>query len=320
MTDSPPTGIALDIHTHLIPVDPAGLEPIDGVREIEGKLEIDGHLVGVPGLYRPDQLLDWMAQNGVERAVISAPPPAYRTHLAAADALAWARYLNRGLQAIAADSGGRLVAAAQLPLGQPDMAAKIVDEEAAAGTSIFAAPAAPFGDRAFSDAALEPVWARLDQAGAILFLHPGSCCDGRLKAFYLENLLGNPYETSVAAAHLVFGGVLERYPSIRFGLAHGGGVTPMVAGRWRRGADTARPGVDTTATPPDVQVRRFFVDSIVHSAAALDLVADVFGEENILFGSDWPFPMGLLDPAAQLAEVPAPLLNRIFRENAKKFS
>ena len=149
-----------------------------------------------------------------------------------------------------------------------------------------------------------------------MFIHPATCCDGRLTAYYLENLLGNPYETTVAAAHLMFGGVLERFPGITFCLAHGGGSLAMLVGRWQRGFDTDRPGIDTSHAPPEDLVRRFAVDCIVHDADALALAARTFGEKNVLFGSDWPFPMGLPDPHRQLATLPPGLRQRIFNGNA----
>lgn len=314
-----PRAIALDIHTHLVPVSADGLSDIDGVGLVDGELEVDGHRIGVEALYRPDRLIDWMARFGIERALISPPPPTYRLGLTAPQAARWAAYLNLGLAEIAAASAGRLIAAAYLPLEHPDAAVQIANEAIASGSAFFTAPAAPFGGLTFSDEALDPLWATLDRAGAFLFLHPGTCCDGRLRPFYLENLLGNPYETAVAAAHLVFGGVVARHPNIRFALAHGGGATAMVAGRWQRGVDTARPGIDTDTVPPAATLKRFLVDSIVHDSAALDLVASVFGHDNILFGSDWPFPMGIPDPTAQLSAVDPALRRRILYENAQPF-
>ena len=164
----------------------------------------------------------------------------------------------------------------------------------------------------FSDARLDPLWEHLDARQSFVFVHPGSCCDGRLAPYYLENLLGNPYETTVAIAHLVFGGLRARCPRIRFCFAHGGGAAAMLAGRWQRGFDTARPGVERTLPPPRELLRTLYVDSIVHDPAALAQAAAVFGPGRILFGSDWPFPMGLPDPHEQLAGVDAGLRDSIF--------
>ena len=122
-----------------------------------------------------------------------------------------------------------------------------------------------------------------------------------------ENLVGNPYETAVAAAHLVLGGVCERFARIRFCLAHAGGALPMLAGRLQHGYATDRPGIDKTLAPPTEILRRFLVDCIAHDPKALELAAAVVGERHVLFGSDWPFPMGLPDPHAQREKPAVPL-------------
>jgi aminocarboxymuconate-semialdehyde decarboxylase len=289
--------IALDVHAHQIPIVPDRLDAIADVVLRDGVLEIDGHPVRIAQLYEPEALVAWMERHGVGRALVSAPPPTYRPQLDAAAARLWTTYLNDGLQALCGARVDRLTPALHLPTNNPEIAIETAQRAADAGARYFSMPAQPAGDLAFSDPVFEPLWLALDRLEAFVFVHPGACCDGRLKAFYLENLLGNPYETAVAAAHLVFGGVLDRFPRIRFCLAHGGGATAAMAGRWQRGFDTARPGIDPGRTPPRAALSRFFVDSIVHDDDALRLVAAVFGPDKIVFGSDWPFPMGLPDPA-----------------------
>jgi aminocarboxymuconate-semialdehyde decarboxylase len=303
------------VHAHLVPFDPARAGRLPGVRVLEGvRLEIDGHAVALEDLYRPEALLRWMDAQRVDVALISAPPPLFRPQLDASSAAAWVDYVNDGLEAIAARFPGRLRTLAYLPIEHPDLAAKV----ARARGGIYGFSAASGGTTAvtYSAPALRPLWQALDRGGAFLFLHPGSCADGRLRAFYAENLLGNPYETAVAVAHLVFGGIIEDHPRIRFCLAHCGGVVPAVAGRWQRGHDTARPGVVTTRLPPREILGRVWVDSIAHDPNLIALAISVFGPDKILFGSDWPFPMGLADPAAQLGALPAETLARILHNGA----
>ncbi|HET6742075.1 MAG TPA: amidohydrolase family protein, partial [Kribbella sp.] len=136
------------------------------------------------------------------------------------------------------------------------------------------------------------VWRVLDAAEAFTLIHPGASDDKRLDSFYLSNLLGNPYETGVAAASLVFADVPGRFPGIRFCLCHGGGVTAAVAGRWQRGIDQARPGIAPVSLPVAEALRRFYVDDLTHDDAVLELLTSTFGAERVLAGSDWPFPMG----------------------------
>jgi aminocarboxymuconate-semialdehyde decarboxylase len=139
---------------------------------------------------------------------------------------------------------------------------------------------------------LDPVWQLLDGLEAFALIHPGHSQDERLNAFYLSNLLGNPYETGLAAAELIFSDVLGRFPGIRFCLCHGGGVTAALAGRWQRGIDTARPGIEPPSLSVAEALRRFYVDDLVHDPAVLALLEAKFGADRMLAGSDWPFPMG----------------------------
>lgn len=311
--------IALDVHAHLVPIVKDRLGAIPGLRwnAESGLLEVDGHSVAAPALYKPDALLAWMDHNRVERAWISIPPPMYRQHLDEDAARAWTQYVNDGLALICADHPDRLAPLFHLPIEHPASAASIAGDLIGKGARGFAMAAGGRAAPVYSDAVLEPLWTNLDAAKAFVFLHPGACCDDRLKAFYLENLVGNPHETAVAVAHLVARGVAERYPAIEFCLAHGGGNTAMIAGRLEHGFTTGRPGVDTSVESPERALRRFRVDCITHGSAALNLAAETFGADRIVFGSDWPFPMGLQDPHRQLATVSPALKRKLCWDNPR---
>lgn len=296
--------IALDVHTHLIPINESALSGIDGVEwnGTEQSLSIDRHMIGMKSLFRPDKLLQWMDDNQVSHAFVSAPPPLYRQHLRGEEARRWSAYINDGLKEIAANSD-RLTPLLHLPTENPELAAEVVRSSRASGKRHFAMPAGTGDERTLATEEFEPLWQALDAIGAFVFFHPGECADGRLQSFYLSNLLGNPYESTVALAHLIFGGVLERHPNIIPCLAHGGGLAPAVVGRWQRGIDTARPGIAKDQTSVSKLLPRVMVDCICHSDAALIAAEEAFGCTNVLFGSDWPFPMGLVEPHEQLAAV-----------------
>lgn len=320
-----PERIALDVHAHLIPIGAKGVYDAPGVswEPIGENLVIDGHAIGIKALFHPEALIAWMDEQRVEHAWISAPPPTYRPGLDAGQTEAWTRALNDGLAAVAATHPDRLAPLFHLPVASPELAARVVRERAQDGVQEGAARfAMPTGEPGLmlSDAAYAPLWRALDEVSAFVFLHPGEGCDGRLDPFYLHNLFGNPSETAVAAGHLVFAGILERHPRITICLAHAGGTLPAVAGRWQRGFDTARPGLDTTVEPPFRALRRFCVDCIAHDDAVLDLAEAVFGTERIVFGSDWPFPMGLMKPHEQLAGLSEGRRRAIFCDNPERLA
>ncbi|MEO5708101.1 MAG: amidohydrolase family protein [Alteraurantiacibacter sp.] len=316
----PEPSIVLDVHAHLVPVDEAQLAVLDGVEWDDAAriMRVDGHAVGVQSLFDPGALLAWMDANRVQRAWVSAPPPLYRQQLQGRAAHDWADYLNRGLARIAQASDGKLEALLHLPTQAPVIAAELASAAIGAGHRLFAMPTGTSDERTLADPAFEPLWAALNRAGAFVFLHPGECADGRLRSFYLSNLLGNPYETGVALAGLAFAGVPGRYPDMTLCLAHGGGVAPMVAGRWQRGHASARPGIDRHGPDPAAQLRRIYVDCICHSEPSAVLAEQVFGGDKVVFGSDWPFPMGLVQPHDQLQAFAAERVARYMADNPRQ--
>lgn len=224
--------------------------------------------------------------------MISIPPPFYRQQLGPSDAQAWAEYVNRCLRAVTYDHAFRLTPLFHLPIEHPAVALasleQLVTQPRFKGVAL---SADGWEGIDYADPVHNTMWDMLDAAHAITFLHPGKWCDPRLDPLYLENLLGSPYETAVAATQLVMVGVPGRFPNLRFC-----GPCRRAVPRRRRSAgarvrdEAARPanGRGTAAG------RRapFSCDSIAHHPSALALARDMFGSENVSFGSDWPFPMG----------------------------
>jgi aminocarboxymuconate-semialdehyde decarboxylase len=304
--------IALDCHAHLAPIVPERLAGLPGVEWFpdEPRLLLDGKVtLTTPAVFQPEALLAWMDRNRIARAWYSVPPPMYRANLDEPGARQWCAYVNQALSAIGAPYAERLAPSFLLPVRHPALAAEIVREFAPRGARFAMAAGHAVSGLVLSDAAHGPLWAALDEARAFLLLHPTAGCDPRLDPFFLHNLLGGPGETALAAAHLAMSRVIERFPRIRFILSHGGGSAAMVAGRISRGQAVRRPGADTGAPPMTTAFRHFLVDCITHSEAALALVAETFGSDHVLFGSDWPFSMGLINPHEQMALVEPSLRN-----------
>jgi aminocarboxymuconate-semialdehyde decarboxylase len=310
VTEKARAKIALDVHAHLIPVRRLWDAPGVGWDAPSRQLHVDGKAIALKPLFDPAALVAWMDDNGVEQAWISIPPPAYRQSLDEVASQDWTDRINEGLKEIALEHPGRLEPLYHLPLEHPRLAAEIAKRLNATRYALCAGGETTL---IFSDARLEELWGFLDAQKAFVFLHPGRCCDPRLSEFYLENLIGNPHETAIAVAHLVFGGILQRFSSIRFCLAHGGGTVPMIAGRWQRGFESGQPGVNTQLQSPGALLPRLYAECITHSEAALGCSAAVFGEDRLLFGSDWPFLMGLPEPANFISRLPQSLRDRICR-------
>jgi aminocarboxymuconate-semialdehyde decarboxylase len=269
-----------DVHTHLIPptVLAAAHKRAWGLAVKGGALVVDGQRLPLRRLADPSALLQWIDEQELDGAVVSVPPALFRYD----QGVEWASLVNQGLRELATP---QLRVLGQLPLLDP-AAASVASELASEGVfSGFALGTAGF-------AGLDEVWQVLDRLEAFTLIHPSHSHDERLDAFYLSNLLGNPYETGLAAAELVFTDVPGRFPGIRFCLCHGGGVTAALAGRWQRGIDTERPGIEPPSLSVADALQRFYVDDLVHDSAVQELLGATFGADRVLAGSDWPFPMG----------------------------
>ena len=284
-------------------------------RDAQGRLVIDGHSVGPPGLYDRDALCAFLDELGIDEAVVSPPPPFFRQGLDPGARDRWAAAVNAGT--LAAVSGEpRLLALAYLPFEDPDAALREYERVRGEDRWSGVCASAGGGSASLADPSFGPLWQALDQDAALVFLHPGMSPDPRLAPFYLHNLLGNPVETAVAAAQLVFGDVLAAHPRMRVMLVHCGGCVPDLVPRWDRGVTTHRPGVQPLRELPSEAVRRLFVDCLVHDPGAVDRAVDVFGEDRMVLGSDWPFPMGSEDPVSLIAHRGAGFVRRACRENA----
>ena len=304
--------ILLDVHAHLVPVVPQRLEDVAGASwdPKTRALSLDGRSAGPSALFQPDRLTSWMDLNRIQHAWVSIPPPAYRPQLDEASAREWVHYVNDGLTEIAERSGGRFSALLHLPVEHPTLAAEI----AATGEKFSMSTGGGEHIR-LSDLVYEPLWSALDRRSAFLFIHPGSTCDSRLDQHFLRNLLGNPVETGVAASHLLMGGVLERHRNMTVCLAHGGGILAAIAGRIDHGYSAGMIQDVPEKPSPAASLRRLCVDCITHDPSVLRLAANVFGEDHLYFGSDWPFPMGLLDPHNQLAVLDPATRHTLFDSN-----
>lgn len=150
-------------------------------------------------------------------------------------------------------------------------------------------------ERELSHASLEPVWAKAEELGAAVFIHPMGCSLAeRLQPAYLSNSVGQPVETAVALSHLICGGVLDRYAGLKICAAHGGGYLPTYIGRADHAYHT-RPDARTMARPPSEYLRRIYFDSLVYSPAGLRKLIDQVGAAQVVVGTDYPFDMGHYD-------------------------
>lgn len=191
----------------------------------------------------------------------------------------------------------RLVGLAALPMHEPDLAAKEAERAGRLPGVRGFYMATRVNDRELSDPAFLPVYERIEALGLPIFLHPVFViAHERLQKHYLTNLLGNPFESAIAAAHLIFGGVLDRCPKLTFVLPHAGGAFPWLVGRLSRGWEKRPELRDSSRRAPVEYLRRFYYDTVGYSDDVLEYLVRVVGADRVLMGSDYCFPIAYERP------------------------
>ncbi len=145
-------------------------------------------------------------------------------------------------------------------------------------------------DLSYSD--FLPVFERIEELRLPVFLHPINVMGGeRLKPYFLYNLLGFPFDTAVAAAHLIFAGILDRFPRLSINLVHAGGAFPYLVGRMNRGYKVS-PHCKNIKHKPSAYLHRFTYDTISHDPGALSYLIRLVGADRVMLGSDYCFDIG----------------------------
>lgn len=246
-----------DVHTHIVPpaVVAAGECGKFGMRALPGTLMICAHGVPLHPSSEVNRLADRIKSDDLDGAIVSVPPPLFRPDLAAKDCRDYTHLVNDGLYEACRSHDRTLRPLAYLPVEAPEVAATVARSLDARWAGVVMGTET--GGLSYASAELDPLWEILSDKKLSLFIHPGSTPDKRLDPFYLTNLLRNPVETTIAAANLIFAGVVHRFPGLKVILAHGGGCVAALCGRWQRGAVTNRPGIPKLTLEPKDAVRRF---------------------------------------------------------------
>ncbi len=207
-----------------------------------------------------------------------------------------ARLVNDAMAEATRIHPDRFVALATLPMQDPETAVSEVDRAVTQlgcrgiylGTNV--------RGKELTDSSFVPVFERIHALGVPIFLHPLNVIGAqRLANYHLHNLLGNPFDTAVAAANLIFSGLLDRFPELQVCLPHAGGALPYLIGRLNHGWKV-RQECRVLKKPPSSYLRRFTYDTISHAPESLHYLIRLVGVDRLMIGSDYCFDMGYERP------------------------
>ncbi len=217
-----------------------------------------------------------------------------------------ARDVNEGIAKVVADTPDRFVGLGSVPLQNVELAIAelnhCVNNLGMRGVEICTNVNGK--NLTDPDLKLDKFFARAEELGVVIFMHPlGWTQADRLTHHYFNNVIGNPLDSTVAVSHLIFDGVLARYPKLKFVVAHGGG---FIAHYWARmdHAWRARPDCRTVIKrKPSSYLEKFYFDTITFDPEMLRRLIDRFGADHVVLGTDYPYDMGEEDPLGLLAQV-----------------
>jgi aminocarboxymuconate-semialdehyde decarboxylase len=312
----------IDVHAHILSEEtirllqseaPKVAPKLSDVDHQFGTLDVAGNVYrNFPrGGWDLGRRLEDMAASKVDVQVLSVCPQTFLYAQPAAVAAAFARIQNEQLAKLVKARPDRFLAIATLPLQAPQRAA----DELRHAMQHLGLRGAQIGSNVagknLDDPELEPVWVTAAELGAFILVHPINVAGAdRLSSYYLGNLIGNPLDTTIAAASIVFGGVLERHPTLKICLAHGGGFVPYQAGRFLHGWHIRTEPKSRLPKPPTDSLGRFYFDTIVHSKEVLEFLVGNVGADRVLLGSDYPFDMGTPDGVLQVRALSVPVADQ----------
>lgn len=308
---------AIDIHAHYYPeafLDLIAAEggPFDascdrrdpkGVRLRVGKVQMPPLEANFVDL---DKRIQDMDERGIDVHALSLTVPmVYWAGRELGQKLCWA--FNDAIVEGHEAHPKRLIGFAVLPMHEPDLAVEEVERIAKLAGIRGVYAATHILDRELSDEAFFPVYERLEDLGLPLFLHPVRVIGAeRLSRWHFVNSLGNPFDNAVAAAYLIFDGILDRFPKLEICLPHAGGALISIIGRmthaWNIMPHLREKIPDRS---PSDYLKRFYYDTITHDGPLLAYLIEQVGADRVMLGSDFCFGMGYDHPIEVVTEHPA---------------
>ncbi len=233
-----------------------------------------------------------MDEMDIDVTALSCLPPQMYYMVDADVGVEASRITNDGLADKIAEHPDRLVGLGTLPM--QDTAFAIAELERCMNDLGFHGVqiGARVGDDELSAERFEPLWSRCEELDVAVFVHPSSFVSPRFSRHHFANVIGNPLDTTVAVHFLIFDGVMERHPKIKFYLSHGGAFAAAYSGRMDHAFGVRPDCRDHIDQLPSTYLKRFYVDCLVFDPDQLEYLVKKFGADHVVLGTDYPADMG----------------------------
>jgi aminocarboxymuconate-semialdehyde decarboxylase len=295
----------IDIHSHIEIAEALQVIP-EGMRA--GLLPKGWNTAVQPDLSEalrdPRRKISDMEKMGIDYAILSVTPAHFYTTLQPHLALKVTRLINDRIAASAETYPDKFAGMAVLPL--QDMRLSVSELERAALELRLKGVEVPSNvqGRYLGHECFLPLFEKLADLDLPVFVHPFRPAGAeRMNDFYLSNLVGNPLDTTLAAAHLIFSGVFDRFPGLKIILAHAGGQLPYVCGRLDHGFNVRPECRKSIRRSPLDYMKQFYFDTISHNAEALRFLLSMVGADRVLMATDHPYDMGDDQPIPSVESV-----------------
>jgi aminocarboxymuconate-semialdehyde decarboxylase len=305
----------IDIHTHIIPEHLPRWSKKFGYG---GFIHLEHHKPCCARMMKDDEFFREIQSNcwdpdvrvtdcnhhHIDVQVLSTIPVLFSYWAKPDDCLDVSRFLNDHIASVVERYPSRFVGLGTIPMQAPELAIREIERCKKIGLKGIEI-GSNINDINLNEPQFFPIYEAAEELGMSLFVHPWNMMGTKqMDKYWLPWLVGMPAETSRAICSMIFGGVFERFKSLKVAFAHGGGSFPSTIGRIEQGY-RVRP--DLTALDNDVNPRdylgKFYVDSLIHDPSFLKFVIDLLGEDRVMIGSDYPFPLGEDVPGEIITEL-----------------
>jgi aminocarboxymuconate-semialdehyde decarboxylase len=308
-----PKSVTIDIHSHVgVPAAAKFVEPHLDLSTIplahfsnaETKALNQKQEADIRERVGHEHRLSDLDAMGIDMQLIAPPPPQCYYTVPLDISVKATQIVNDGIAEFCAKAPDRFKGFGAVPMSDGNEAAieleRCVKTLGFTGVEILTTIAG----KELSDPAFAPFWKKAEELGVLVMIHPNGFTEAsRLTRFYFNNVVGNPLETTIALHYLIFDGVLERHPKLKILAVHGGGYLGAYSGRidhaWGARSDTH----GTLPQAPTTYLKRIYVDTVVFTPNQLAELVRVFGADQVLLGTDYPYDMAEYDPLGHIAAV-----------------